>query len=152
MLSGMIRAPVLLSLCAALTASSAALAEGANCPKWEAGARYPWQSNEIMRDDLFGWVIMDVDRYGAPASCRIGQNNFLDVETGQFLCKNFSEHWRGPKASKSDPDRRTFTRFSLINGYEHLRADRKARRQWFKDHPDERPQCYPEPSRPDRLD
>ena len=148
MLSGMNRA--LLGLCVALMGSSAALTE-TNCPKWEVGARYPWQSNEIMRGDLFGWVIMDVDRSGAPASCRIGKNNFVDAETGQFLCKNYSERWRGPKAAGSDPDRRLFTRFSLINGYDHLRADRKARRQWFKDHPAERPQCYPEPSRPDRL-
>jgi hypothetical protein len=136
---------------AAALGSTAALAEKPGCPKWEAGARYPWQTNEIMRGDLFGWVIMDVDRYGAPASCRIGKNNFLDVETGQFLCKNYSERWRGPKAGPSDPDRRTFTRFSLIDGYDHLLAGRKARKQWFKDHPEARKECYPEPSRPDRL-
>lgn len=131
--------------------ASAALAEPAPCPKWEAGARYPWQSNEIMRGDLFGWVIMDVDRYGAPTRCRIGENNFRDAETGMFLCKNYSERWRGPKAAPSDPDRRTFRRYSLIAGYDHLLADRKARRQWFQDHPEERPECYPEPTRSDRL-
>lgn len=131
--------------------SSPVLAETPACPKWEAGARYPWQSNDIMRGDLYGWVIMDVDRSGAPASCRIGKNNFLDVETGQFLCKNYSERWRGPKAAASDPDRRIFERFSLINGYDHHQADRKARKQWFLDHPDAQPKCYPEPSRPDRL-
>ena len=136
---------------AAMLTGSAALAEPAQCPKWEAGARYPWQSDEIMPGDRFGWVIMEVDRYGAPASCRIGKNNFLDAETGQFLCKNYSERWRGPKAAASDPARRTFTRFSLINGYDHLRADRKARKQWFLDHPEERSECYPESSRADRL-
>ena len=82
MLSRMTRA--LLGLCAGILASSSAFAADA-CPKWEAGARYPWQSNEIMRGDLFGWVILDVDRYGAPASCRIGKNNFLNAETGMFL-------------------------------------------------------------------
>jgi len=148
MLSGMKRS--LLGACAGLLASSAAFAQEV-CPKWEPGARYPWQSNEIMKGDLFGWVIMDVDRYGAPASCRIGDNNFLDVETGMFLCKNYSERWRGPKAAASDPDRRVFTRFSLIHGYDHLLADRKARKQWFKDHPEARKECYPEPTRPDRL-
>ena len=131
--------------------SSAALGAKPGCPKWEAGARYPWQSNEIMRGDLYGYVIMDVDRYGAPASCRIGKNNFLDVETGQFLCKNYSERWRGPKAAPSDPDRRVFTRFSLINGYDHFLADKKARKAWFLAHPEERKECYPEPTRPDRL-
>ncbi len=136
---------------AAALGSSAALAAKPGCPRWEAGARYPWQSNEIMKGDLFGWVIMDVDRYGAPASCRIGKNNFLDVETGQFLCKNYSERWRGTKAAPSDPDRRTFTRFSLINGYDHELADRRARKAWFLAHPEERKECYPEPTRPDRL-
>jgi hypothetical protein len=141
--------PIFLAAALGATQSSA---EGGQCSKWEAGARYPWQSNEIMRGDLYGWVIMDVDRYGAPASCRIGKNNFLDVETAVFLCKNYSERWRGPKAAPSDPDRRTFTRFSLINGYDHFIADKKGRRQWFNDHPGERPECYPEPTRPDRLD
>jgi len=141
---------ITLILGAALGTSSA-VAAGTECPKWEAGARYPWQSNEIMRGDYYGWVIMDVDRTGAPASCRIGKNNFLDVETAQFLCKNYSERWRGPKASASEPDRRTFERFALINGYDHHRADRKARKQWFLDHPEAQPKCYPEPSRPDRL-
>src|ERR1700752_1144203 len=129
------RAMVLVAVAISLS-GSAALAAPAGCPVHELGARYPWQSNDIMKGDLFGWVIMDVDRYGAPASCRIGKNNFLDVENGQFLCKNYSERWRGPKATAADPDRRTFSRFSLISGYDHLIADRKARKQWFKDHPD----------------
>jgi hypothetical protein len=141
----------ILSFCAALALASQGLADRTACPKWEAGARYPWQSDQIMRGDLFGWVVMDVDRYGAPASCRIGKNNFVAVETGIFLCKNYSERWRGPKALASDPDRRTFSRFSLINDYDHWRADRKARKQWFQDHPEARLECYPEPTRPDRL-
>src|SRR4051812_49421396 len=115
---------------AILASGSAALAAPAGCPVHELGARNPWQSDAIMRGDLFGWVIMDVDRYGAPASCRIGNNNFLDVETGQFLCKNYAERWRGPKAAAADPDRRVISRFSLISGYDHLLADRKARKQW----------------------
>ena len=145
------RAATVFALALAL-GSSAALAAPAGCPVHERGARYPWQSNEIMRGDQFGWVIMDVDRYGAPASCRVGRNNFLNVETAMALCKNYSERWRGPKASASDPARRVFTRFSLLNGYDHLVADRRARKQWFRDHSDERPECYPEPSRADRLD
>jgi hypothetical protein len=140
-----------LAVCAVWFVGSAAVAGEAQCPKWEAGARYPWQTSEIMRGDKFGWVIMEVDRYGAPASCRIGKNNFLDVETGMFLCKAYSERWRGPKAAPSDPDRRVFTRFSLLPGYDRTIADRKARRQWFKNRPGERPECYPEPTRPDRL-
>jgi len=141
-----------LAIGVAVLLDSPVLAEKPGCPTWEAGARYPWQSDTIMRGDKFAWLILDVDRFGAPSRCRIGKNNFVDSEIGIFLCKNYSEYWRGPRAAASDPDRRTFTRFSLIAGYDHARADRKARRQWFKDHPAERPECYPEPTRPDRLE
>jgi len=140
---------IVMLLGAALSGTPALAA--APCPKWEAGARYPWQSNEIMRGDLFGWIILDVDRSGAPASCRVGKNNFLNVETSFALCKNYAAYWRGSRAAASDPDRRTFERFSLIAGYDHLIADRKARKRWFAEHPAERPECYPEPTRPDRL-
>jgi len=129
-----------------------ALADKPGCPIFEAGARYPWQSNEILPGDRFAWVILDIDRDGVPFRCRVGNNNYIENETRFFLCKNYSDRWRGPRAAESDPDRRTLERFSLIAGYEHDMADRKARRLWFKQHPEERPECYPEPTRPDRLD
>ena len=141
----------ILALCGAVAFGGPLQAGKAGCPRHELGARYPWQSNQIMRGDRYGWVILDVNRYGAPTRCRIGNNNFLDVETGMFLCKSFSERWRAPRATASEPDRRKFTRFVLLNGYDHLMADRKARKQWFKANPAERPECYPEPTRPDRL-
>ena len=131
--------------------ASAALAEPTQCPKWEAGARYPWQSDEIMRGDQFAWLVLDVDRDGVVFNCRIGDNNYIENETRFWLCKNYSDRWRGPKAAASEPDKRTFRRYSLIAGYAHDRADKSARRQWFMDHPQERPECYPEPTRPDRL-
>jgi len=37
------------ALCAILSASSVALAQSAPCPKFERGARYPWQTTEITR-------------------------------------------------------------------------------------------------------
>jgi len=129
-----------------------ALADKPGCPIFEAGARYPWQSNEILPGDRFAWLILDIDRDGVPFRCRVGNNNYIENETRFFLCKNYSDRWRGPRASASDPDRRTLKRFSLIAGYQHDLADRKARRLWFKQHPEERPECYPEPTRPDRLD
>ena len=45
----------------ALSIGSAVSAESSHCPKWERGARYPWQSNAILRDDRFAWVLLDVD-------------------------------------------------------------------------------------------
>src|SRR5512141_2729711 len=136
----------------ALSIGSAVCAERLRCPKWERGTRYPWQSNTILRDDRFAWVILDVDRDGYPFKCRIGNNNYADNEERFWLCKQYSSLWRGPPAKPSDPDRRRLERFSLIPGDRHVRADRKARRAWFEQHPDQRSECYPDPSRPDRMD
>ena len=122
------------------------------CPKWEAGARYPWQSNEVLRGDKFALVILDVDRGGYPVKCRIGNNNYDENEDRFWLCVQYTRYWRGPPASKADPDTRKLERYSLIPGYEHAQNDRKARMVWLKEHPGERPDCYPEPSRPDRMD
>jgi len=136
---------------AALCVGSEAVAGENQCPKWETGTRYPWQSNEIMPGDRFAWLHLEVDRDGVPFRCRVGLNNHVENETRFFLCKSYSDRWRGPPAAASDPDRRMIKRFSLLNGYQHEIADRKARRVWFQEHPEERPECYPEPTRPDRL-
>ena len=134
-----------------LAASSSALADVAQCPVHEPGARYPWQSNTIMEGDHYAWLILDVDRGGYPYRCRVGENNYVDPEQRFFLCKNYSERWRGPPAAASEPESRRLMRYSLVAGYDHLIADKKARRLWFRDHPEQLPECYPEPARPDRL-
>src|SRR6266550_1892893 len=123
-------------LVAALSVGSAAFAKEAGCPKWEAGARYPWQSDKVLRDDRFAWVVLNVDRGGYPITCRIGQNNYADNEACFWLCKQYSDLWRGPPAAASDPNKRTLDRYSLIAGYEHQKADRNARGIWFAQHPE----------------
>ena len=95
------------ALVAALSMSSAVLAEDKPCPKWEPGARYPWQSNEISPGDRFAWLFLDVDRGGYPVRCRFGNNNYVDAEARVWLCKQYYERWRGPRAAASDPDIRT---------------------------------------------
>ncbi len=137
---------------AALGVGSAAVADAARCPKWERGALYPWQSSEIRPGDHFASLALDVDKTGYPYRCTIVSHNYPDPEQAFWVCKNYRERWRGPPATASDPDKRTFKRLSLIAGYERLGTERKARKQWFKDHPDERPACYPARARPDRLD
>ena len=135
-----------------LVIGSAALAETARCPAWEAGARYPWQSNDILRGDHFAWVVLDVDRHGLPSRCRVGANNYEDAEDRFWLCEQYSRYWRGPPAGEADPAMRKFERYSLIASYAHDKADKRARAVWFRAHPDARPECYPEPTRPDRMD
>lgn len=141
-----------LLIIALFSIGSAAVGKDARCPKWEPGARYPWQSNEVMRGDRFAWVILDVDRRGFPVRCRVRNNNYADNEERFWLCKQYNDRWRGPPAAASDPDRRTLERFSLIAGGRHQSLDSRARRAWFERNPHQRPECYPEPSRPDRLD
>lgn len=141
-----------IAVAAALVTASAAVAQSPRCPKWEAGTRYPWQSNEVLRDDRFAWVILDVDRRGYPYRCGVGKNNYPDPESRVWLCKQYEDRWRGPVAAPTDPNRRILMRYSLIPGPKHASADYKARAAWFQEHPNERPECYPEPSRPDRMD
>lgn len=142
----------MLAFLAAFSIGTAAAAQGPACPKWEPGARYPWQSNIVLRDDRFAWLVLEVDRKGFPIRCRVGSNNLADNEERFWLCKQYSDRWRGPPAVASDPDRRTLQRYSLIPGPKHQKADKIARTAWFNQHPQERKECYPEPSRPDRLD
>ena len=136
----------------AFSIGSAAVAEQARCPKWEAGARYPWMSNTPLRHDRFAWVHLDVDRKGYPIRCRIGHNNLEDAEARVWFCKQYYDRWRGARASASEPAVRKLKRYALIAGPKHAAADRRARKLWFEQHPEERPKCYPEPSRPDRMD
>ncbi len=105
-----------------------------------------------MRDDRFAWIILKVDRSGYPVRCQVASNNYPDAESRVWLCKQYYDEWRGPRATAADPKFRTMTRFSLIPGPRHAWNDQKARQAWFRERPNERVECYPEPSRPDRMD
>jgi len=131
-------------LAAALAASWPALAENTPCPTREAGAAYPWQNLTPIEGDHYAWVIVDVDRTGRPIRCGIGDNNIPDKDMRFFLCNAYKGDWRAPPADAGDPDVRTIKRRTTMVGYEHQMADKKARRLWFKQHPDERQTCYPE--------
>ena len=141
-----------IALVVAFSIGSSGFAAAPQCPKWEAGARYPWQSDTPLRDDLFAWVNLTVDRKGYPIRCRVGKNNLVDAEARVWFCKQYYERWRGPRASADEPAKRKLMRYSLIAGPKHAANDRRARKAWFEQHPAERPECYPEPSRPDRMD
>ena len=136
--------PRVLVIGAAVTLSSSALAEKGVCPTREAGAAYPWQNLTPMKGDRYAWVIVDVDRTGRPIRCGIGDNNFPDPDMRFLLCNAYKGDWRAPPASAGDPDVRTVKRRTTMVGYEHQMADKKARRAWFKQHPEERQECYPE--------
>ena len=114
------------------------------CPLHEAGAAYPWDVRDTMAGDKYATVFIDVDRSGHPLTCKIGDNNINDSDTLFQLCQAYSETWQAPPAAAGDPDRRTIKRRTVMIGAAHEKANKEARRTWFKAHPDERASCYPE--------
>lgn len=138
------RSIFLTALGVALAASSPLWAERAPCPTMEAGQSYPWQKSGLMRGDKYAWVIITVDRTGRPIRCGVGDNNIPDAEAKFWLCKAYSDDWRAPAAAAGDPDTRTIKRQTIMTSYEHQMADKKARKLWFIQHPEERQECYPE--------
>jgi len=133
----------IVTLYAALSLASAATAEKTACPPREMGQSYPWESSELMRGDKYAWIYIDVDRDGWPLQCKIGDNNVTEYMRFQ-LCNAYTKNWRAPAASQGDPDHRTLKRYTLVISSAHQLANENARRAWFKQHPDERPACYPE--------
>ena len=130
--------------CAALCIGSAAVADKTTCPQREPGQAYPWQNLEPIKGDHYAWVIVDVDKAGRALRCGIGDNDISDPETRFRMCLAYKDDWRTSPASPGDPDVRTIKRRATMIGYEHEMTDQKARKAWFKAHPEERPECYPE--------
>ena len=113
------------------------------CPPREAGAFYPWQTSQRMKGDQQAVVYIDVDRTGHPLKCAMGQNDIPDPETRFRVCQSFMDDWHASPAAAGDPAVRTIRRNFTMIGNDHQMADQKARKQWFKDHPEARPECYP---------
>jgi len=134
---------IIAGLLVSSTASSA-MSNQAACPKFEAGAAYPWQNWDLMPGDHYAWVYIEIDKTGRALKCSIGENNILDPETRFRLCRAYSEDWRGPPAAAGDPERRTINRHFTLLGAAHELANQKARKQFQGPYPEERPSCYPE--------
>ncbi|MGN6059073.1 MAG: hypothetical protein ACTHOI_10890 [Sphingomicrobium sp.] len=96
-----------------------------------------------MKGDQQAVVYIDVDRTGHPLKCAMGQNDIPDPETRFRVCQSFMDDWRASPAAAQDPAIRTIRRNFTMIGNDHQLADEKARKQWFKDHPEARPECYP---------
>ena len=96
-----------------------------------------------MRGDQQAVVFIDVDKTGHPLKCAIRKNNIPDPETRFRLCKTFMDDWHASAAAPGDPAVRTIKRDFTMLGNDHQLADQRARKQYFKEHPDERPECYP---------
>ena len=130
----------------ALAAAVPAAAEDKKdpCPPGAATGYYPWVVKEIMGEDRYAEVYLSIDAKGQPLKCGIGRNN-IPGDDKFFVCNAFMTQWKtapplGYVKGKASTEKRMFVQY----GVPHRKAERKARKQYFKDHPNERPSCYPE--------
>lgn len=131
--------------------SAPALADKAPCPARELG-NYPWGSIEHMPGDYWAWVYLDVDKKGYPQRCYLGQNNVIGTETRSNICRSFLSSWRATPPGKSDPGGVTrISRYFLLLGNKHQRQLDRAKRQYFREHPDQRPECFDEEAGKSKL-
>ena len=95
-----------------------------------------------MRGDQQAVVYVDVDKTGRPLKCALAKNNIPYPETRFRLCKTYMEDWHASAAASGEPAIRTIRRDFTMLGNDHQLADQEARKQYFRDHPEERPECY----------
>jgi hypothetical protein len=127
---------------AALASASAVAAD--DCPAFRPGQAYPWQTDEkLMPGDQWAWLFIDLDEQGKPKNCRVGEHKY-QPETGFWMCRAMMAQGSFEPVMKDGlAVEGTVKRFMTVAGRQRQRAEEAARKQWFKDHPQERPSCYP---------
>jgi hypothetical protein len=119
-------------------------AAAGNCPPRETGT-YPWTKYGTVKGDEWAWVYLELDKKGWAKRCLMGENNIDDSDRRFFVCRAMKQDWRpatkdGALALAST----TVKRFFLIPGPDHEKQMREAKKRFFAEHPDERPECYPD--------
>jgi len=131
-----------MSLLIALLTPSALNAKP-DCPPQEQGV-VPWEIREIMPGDRWAWVYLKIDTHGRPYSCGIGENNMTPGLRSR-TCISFIRNWKAvPVMRDGKPVATTIKRHFIAIGDKHYEANREARKRFFLEHPDERPECYRE--------
>ena len=105
---------------------------------------HPWQVKGVMRGDQYAEVYIDIDERGRPLKCYIGKTN-IPRDDRFWTCKAYLDDWRtDPVMKDGKAVRGTVRRDVILTGDEHNKANREGRKRFFREHPDERPECYPE--------
>lgn len=130
--------------CVSLLVGTGASATDGNCPPREPGT-YPWLEDGKLPGDEWAWVYLELDKNARAKRCLMGENNIRDPDLRFFVCRAMKEDWH----PASDEEAKTLAsttvkRFFVIPGYDHDKKLREARKRFFAEHPDERPECYPE--------
>jgi hypothetical protein len=128
---------------ASLAAASPALAKEP-CPPHQAGAPYPWSSNEVMTGDKWADVSLDLDTKGKATACRILKSN-MSSEDNFWVCGAMQIQGQyNPVMKDGVAVAGTIQTKMVMDGMRHRDADMSARKRWFSEHPNERWDCYPE--------
>jgi hypothetical protein len=128
----------------ALTLASSASFAATPCPALRPGEPYPWTSDEFVTGDKWADMELDLDATGKVVGCRITKSN-MTSEDGFFVCASMKVQGREQPVMKdglavpgSIPSK------MMMQGIRHRDADMAARKKWFREHPQERWNCYPE--------
>ena len=131
-------------IAAGMLLASSSLQAADNCPEIRPGQAYPWQKEGLMPGDEWAYLYIDLDVNGRPKNCRVGKHQYKP-ETGFWMCRAMmSQGHFQPIIKDGVAVEGTVTRFMSIPGRQRRREEAAARKQWFKDHPNERPSCYPD--------
>lgn len=127
----------------------------APCPTNKYQPPYPWFVKDIMNGDQFADIYLDIDKAGKPINCRMGKNN-IPGDDKFWVCQAFLNQWSTAPASANatigpppenlpanSPIKGTIYRKYVGYGEQHEKAEQEAKKQFFQQHPDERPECYP---------
>ncbi|MGN6156316.1 MAG: hypothetical protein ACTHN4_11385 [Sphingomicrobium sp.] len=99
----------------------------------------------IAKGDLWAWVYLELDKDAHAKRCLMGNNNIHDADTRFMACDAMKESWK----PATDADARalastTVKRLFIIPGPNRNKEIREAKKLWFAQHPDQRPECYPD--------
>ena len=132
---------IVTSIAAALIAAASPGLAKDPCPPREVGT-YPWAANGIVNGDLYAWVYLKIGKDSRP-ECLMGENNIHDSDKRFFVCRAFTEGWKPARPEDAAPGT-VVKRLTIIAGPNHAKIENEARRRFFAEHPDQRPECYPD--------
>ena len=131
-------------LIAAIGGSMAVSAVAAPCPPRAPGQAYPWSSQELRKDDTWGRFRIHLDAKGRPTDCRLLEGNARG-DTRFFMCRALiAQGAFEPQMENGVAVAGSVERTLVLAGRTTRREEARARKEFFKNNPHERPRCYPE--------
>ena len=135
----------MLAIAAVLSAAgSSPVLAGTACPPHQAGASYPWEVEGHFSGDQWADVELDLDAKGKATACRVLKSN-MSREDNFWVCGAMQVQGQyHPVMKDGVAIAGTIQTKTVGLGMRHREANAQARKRWFKEHPDERWDCYPE--------